>query len=375
MAAVGTLHLAIEVPDSRYRDFRAHRAAPPASRRRFLRLLFSCSALRPSGWRGVDLAAHPVVGHRTAPSSSAAAAPACWAIPASRSPWLANDRAARGDGLKAGQIITTGTCVKPMPIAPGDQVVADFGALGRVRVDFPASRPARSTDQLAVEGVAAGAVLDLDHPQVGIAVDARGRCRRRPRPPAPACRRAPPASPSRPSRSRAWLRDAAAGLDLVELEQDRAAFRLAAPQQYRRRRLDGAAAQMGLHPQLGRQPLFRQGDGSVAAEGAVGGVERVLQQRWSCAAWPPPRPPAASDRSGPAARRARRDSGRPAARRRGRTCGLRHRSGPPRRRRGRWSPRCGRGVRMGHAGPASGDEVESWRSWSRPLRCWRRLGK
>src|SRR5439155_794542 len=50
--------------------------------------------------------------------------------------WLANDRAKRGEGLKAGQVVTTGTCIVPAKIAPGDSVVADFGELGRVGVRF-----------------------------------------------------------------------------------------------------------------------------------------------------------------------------------------------------------------------------------------------
>ena len=50
--------------------------------------------------------------------------------------WLANDRAKRGIGLRAGDIITTGTCIKPLEIAPGDKVTADFGASGRVSVNF-----------------------------------------------------------------------------------------------------------------------------------------------------------------------------------------------------------------------------------------------
>jgi len=50
--------------------------------------------------------------------------------------WLANDRAMRGSGLAAGDIITTGTCLTPIAIAPGDEVVADFGRLGRVTVGF-----------------------------------------------------------------------------------------------------------------------------------------------------------------------------------------------------------------------------------------------
>jgi 2-keto-4-pentenoate hydratase len=39
-----------------------------------------------------------------------------------------------GDGLEAGQIVTTGTCVIPVAIAHGDAFRADFGDLGSVQV-------------------------------------------------------------------------------------------------------------------------------------------------------------------------------------------------------------------------------------------------
>ena len=38
--------------------------------------------------------------------------------------------------LRAGQIVTTGTCHPPLPIQAGDHVAADFGALGNVSVGF-----------------------------------------------------------------------------------------------------------------------------------------------------------------------------------------------------------------------------------------------
>jgi len=46
--------------------------------------------------------------------------------------WLANELSGLGLTLKKGEVVTTGTCVPPIPIAPGDTVVADFGALGTV---------------------------------------------------------------------------------------------------------------------------------------------------------------------------------------------------------------------------------------------------
>jgi len=38
--------------------------------------------------------------------------------------------------LHAGQVVTTGTCLVPLPISPGDHVTCDFGVLGKVRVAF-----------------------------------------------------------------------------------------------------------------------------------------------------------------------------------------------------------------------------------------------
>jgi 2-keto-4-pentenoate hydratase len=46
--------------------------------------------------------------------------------------WLVNELAGLGITLRAGQVVTTGTCLTPLPIEPGDEVMADFGTLGRV---------------------------------------------------------------------------------------------------------------------------------------------------------------------------------------------------------------------------------------------------
>lgn len=51
--------------------------------------------------------------------------------------WLANARAARGEGLRAGHIHNTGTCTGMYLASPGDEAVADFGPLGEARVSFP----------------------------------------------------------------------------------------------------------------------------------------------------------------------------------------------------------------------------------------------
>ena len=46
--------------------------------------------------------------------------------------WLANHLRERGDGLRAGDRVTTGTCTGVVGIAAGARVLADFGPLGQV---------------------------------------------------------------------------------------------------------------------------------------------------------------------------------------------------------------------------------------------------
>ncbi|MDP6873531.1 MAG: fumarylacetoacetate hydrolase family protein [Alphaproteobacteria bacterium] len=50
--------------------------------------------------------------------------------------WLANSLCLRGGGLKAGDIVTAGSCTVPTPAQAGDEAVADFGSLGKVSVRF-----------------------------------------------------------------------------------------------------------------------------------------------------------------------------------------------------------------------------------------------
>jgi 2-keto-4-pentenoate hydratase len=38
--------------------------------------------------------------------------------------------------LRAGEVVTTGTCHPPLPIQAGDQFAVDFGVLGKVSVRF-----------------------------------------------------------------------------------------------------------------------------------------------------------------------------------------------------------------------------------------------
>jgi 2-keto-4-pentenoate hydratase len=50
--------------------------------------------------------------------------------------WLANLRLLAGHGLRAGDLVMTGTCTGVTPLQPGDEAIADFGELGQVRASF-----------------------------------------------------------------------------------------------------------------------------------------------------------------------------------------------------------------------------------------------
>jgi 2-keto-4-pentenoate hydratase len=50
--------------------------------------------------------------------------------------WLANELRQLGATLKAGRVVTTGTCHPPLPIQAGDFCAVDFGVLGKVSVRF-----------------------------------------------------------------------------------------------------------------------------------------------------------------------------------------------------------------------------------------------
>jgi len=50
--------------------------------------------------------------------------------------WLANELINHGMHLKTGDMVITGTCVVPVPVNEGDQMLADFGVLGQLTVAF-----------------------------------------------------------------------------------------------------------------------------------------------------------------------------------------------------------------------------------------------
>jgi 2-keto-4-pentenoate hydratase len=137
LGAVASLHPAIEVPDSRFADFAtvgaAQLIADNACGHQFV-----LGAAAPAAWRGMDLAAHRVTGRVAGRLEREGVGANVLGDPRVALAWLINELSRHGVTLAAGQVVTTGTCLVPMEVGPGDQVSADYGVLGRVGLHFAA---------------------------------------------------------------------------------------------------------------------------------------------------------------------------------------------------------------------------------------------
>ncbi len=135
LAAVESLHPAIEVPDSRYHDF-ARVGAPQLIADNACACWFVLGSATTADWRSMDLIAHRVTAYCNDAVAGEGSGVNVLGDPRVALAWLANEVCQYADGLRAGDVVTTGTCVPPVAILPGDRVAVDFGPLGSLDVKF-----------------------------------------------------------------------------------------------------------------------------------------------------------------------------------------------------------------------------------------------
>lgn len=135
MDAVATFHPAIEVPDSRYDDFRAV-GAPQLIADNACANLFVIGQPAEGDWRDVNLAEHPVTGLVSGKSRHDGTGAAVLGDPRIALTWIVNELSGLGIALQPGQMVITGTCVTPISVAAGDEVIGDLGRFGKVSVRF-----------------------------------------------------------------------------------------------------------------------------------------------------------------------------------------------------------------------------------------------
>ncbi len=135
LEAVDQLRLGIEIPDSRYIDFTRVGSAQLLADN----ACASWMVLGPevtADWREQDLANHEVHVFKNGDAVAQGVGRNVLDGPLKALTWLVNDLQQRKQMLYRHQFVTTGTCVTPVPIAPGDTVVADFGEFGQMQTTF-----------------------------------------------------------------------------------------------------------------------------------------------------------------------------------------------------------------------------------------------
>jgi 2-keto-4-pentenoate hydratase len=134
--AVAAVHPTIEIVNTRYDDW-LKVGAPSLVADNGAHGAFVLGPAT-TDWRGLDLPNHRVSMTIDGKEVSSGTGSAVLGDPLNALVWLANDRARRGDGLKAGQVVTTGTCCGLNKVGPVAHAVADHGSLGKVEVRFVA---------------------------------------------------------------------------------------------------------------------------------------------------------------------------------------------------------------------------------------------
>ena len=135
LAAVASLHPAIEVPDSRYQDFTRVGAAQLIADVACACWFLIGPATR-ADWRAVDLAQHGVAAYRNGALAGQGSGANVLGDPRAALAWIANELRTHGEGLRAGDVVITGTCLTPVPVSAGDSVKADFGDFGALELGF-----------------------------------------------------------------------------------------------------------------------------------------------------------------------------------------------------------------------------------------------
>lgn len=124
---------AIEVPDTRYSRLEVVGAEQLIADNACDNILVLGDPA-PSFWRELDLNAHDVISFFNDDRKYYGTGANVMGDPLRALQWLVNELSDQGIAIEAGQIVTTGACVPPQTIAPGDHIVTNFGSLGEVSV-------------------------------------------------------------------------------------------------------------------------------------------------------------------------------------------------------------------------------------------------
>jgi 2-keto-4-pentenoate hydratase len=130
-AAIASLHPAIEIPDSRYDRFETVGGPSLIADNACANWLCVGEAF-PDRWRDIDLATFEPTGEVSGAPPVIGRGANVLGSPHIAMTWLANELSAHGIPLQSGEIVSTGTCVVPMPVVSGSTVHGTFPGLGGI---------------------------------------------------------------------------------------------------------------------------------------------------------------------------------------------------------------------------------------------------
>jgi 2-keto-4-pentenoate hydratase len=132
LAAVASAHPVIELVTSRFAAQEAVSQLERVADAFMNEALVVGPAL--TDWRALDVAALPLVLRFDGEQKHAVTGGHPIGDPVKPLVWIANHLASMGRGLRAGEIVTTGSCAGAYPLGAGHEAVAEFSGLGRVSV-------------------------------------------------------------------------------------------------------------------------------------------------------------------------------------------------------------------------------------------------
>ena len=132
---VDDLYLAIELPDSRFKDFskvgELNLIADNACAHQFV-----ISSAVKFNWKTIDLSQHKVKIYNSNNLSHDGIGENVLGGPIIALTWLVNELSQNNITLDKGLIVSTGTCSLPLNIESGDKITADFGVLGSINLSI-----------------------------------------------------------------------------------------------------------------------------------------------------------------------------------------------------------------------------------------------
>ncbi len=135
LAAVESLHLAIEPVGTRYTQGPVKSGVPQFAADHGGNWGFIYGPAIPN-WKSIDLSQIKVTGYFNDKEVGQELGANVMGDPLNSLTWLANHLPKRGYSLKAGEWVTTGAVVGPIPAKPPVKVRGEFGDLGSVHLNF-----------------------------------------------------------------------------------------------------------------------------------------------------------------------------------------------------------------------------------------------